>query len=117
MYMCTTYATSSLTLAMQTYIYINKVLEHHVPSLLLPCEQLLEIDWDLAIRHVLPYIDGVKCVKIVSMEADVDLSVCQEALSVLLWHECCCLLDIFQYSNVYALRPGAKRLFGSLCYR
>lgn len=87
-----------------------------MPSLLVPCNQLLEIDFDISILHILPFIDGIKCVKMIAIEANVDLLVCKHVVAVLLWHEYCCLLDMFQYSNVYSLRQGVKRLFGSLCY-
>jgi hypothetical protein len=52
------------------------------------------------IKQVVPHIDGVKCVKLVALAADVDTDCCKKCLQVLLWHHSLvyCYLPIF---NIY----------------
>lgn len=45
--------------------------DHEVPVFLRDAEVLRALDWDLALRQVIPHIDGVKYAKRLAMEAEV----------------------------------------------
>jgi hypothetical protein len=45
--------------------------EHDVPVLLEDPASFLRADWDITIQHVVPYIDGVKHVSRLALEAKV----------------------------------------------
>jgi len=89
------------------------VKQHHVPALVCDVSKLQGIDWDLALHSVIPQVDGVRTVKAVALASDVDLDCCLRCLNALLWHKGVVLLDIFQFANMYLLRPNAQRLFAA----
>lgn len=57
----------------------------------------------------MPYINGVNSVRVISILADVELSLAIKAIRHLLYYGCIFLLDIFSFSAIYA--PTAQ--FGS----
>ena len=96
--------------AMANQRLIPEVKEHHVPCLLVNPEELEDIDWDITVERVIRFIDGAKCAKEIAVESGVDSDRCRASLRVLLWHGCLVVVDLFRYSNVYALRPGVAGL-------
>ena len=96
--------------AMANQRLIPEVEEHHVPCLLVAPEQLADVDWDITVQRVMRFIDGAKCAEEIALESGVDSDRCRASLRVLLWHGCVVLVDLFRYSNVYALRPGVAGL-------
>ena len=62
----------------------------------------LNMDVDLTLGRVYPFIDGVKSVDMISQMAKTDLSLTRKAIRHLLYYECIILLDIFQYGAIYA---------------
>ena len=97
--------------AMANQRLIPEVKEHHVPCLLVDPTQIQNIDWDITVQKIIYFIDGVKCAKEIALESKVDSNLCRASLRVLLWHGCLVLVDIFRYSNIYALRDGVAGLF------
>ena len=53
-------------------------------------------------NRILPYIDGVSSVAQIAQLADTDLSLTRKAIAHLLYYKCVLLLDIFQFSAIYA---------------
>jgi nitrogen permease regulator 2-like protein len=53
------------------------------------------------VLQVIPHIDGVKYVKKISLDAEVDIEIVKRCVRALLYYNCVALIDIFQYSNVY----------------
>lgn len=68
---------------------------------------------DLCIRAVLPHIDGVNFVRAIAEAADADISLVKRALQHLLYYGCIVMIDIFQYSNIYATQPRVQLLLRS----
>ena len=58
--------------------------------------------WDLTLLRIIPHIDGVASVSRISQLADADLSLTRKAVAHLVYYGCVILLDIFQFSAVYA---------------
>ena len=57
---------------------------------------------DLTLTRILPFIDGVTSVSQIAQMADTDINLTKKAIAHLLYYECVILLDIFQYSAIYA---------------
>lgn len=57
---------------------------------------------DLTLTRIIPYIDGVNSVAQIAELADTDLSLTRKAIQHLLYYGCVLLLDIFQFSAIYA---------------
>lgn len=50
----------------------TQVGDHEVPVFLRDPELLKSLDWDLALRQVIPHIDGVKYARRIAMDAEVN---------------------------------------------
>ena len=81
-----------------------------VPVLIREESMLLKVDWDLSLLRIIPHIDGVRCVKMIAIAAEMDVDVVQGCVRVLLWHRCVVLVDLFRYSNIYATSPDVASL-------
>lgn len=68
------------------------------------------VEWDLALQQIVPFIDGVKYVKRISMEADVEIAIVKKCLRQLLYYGCITMIDIFLHSNIYATTAQITRL-------
>ena len=67
-------------------------------------------NWDLALRILLPYINGINYIKQISIYADVDITIVKKVIQNLIHYGCVKLVDIFQYSNIYATTPQLSDL-------
>ena len=85
-----------------TYPPPPPVLPHHVPLSTVRLADLVDDNWDLTVLRVLPYIDGVNSVKQISLRADTDYKLTRKAIQHLLYYGSLLLLDIFQFSAIYA---------------
>lgn len=76
---------------------------YQVPLLSISLSSLTSpISSDLTLTRIVPYINGVNSVARIAHLADTDLSLTRKALQHLAYYGCLILLDIFQFSNVYA---------------
>jgi hypothetical protein len=57
---------------------------------------------DLTLTRIIPFIDGVCSVAQIAELADTDLGLTRKAIQHLLYYGCVLLLDIFQFSAIYA---------------
>ncbi|KAG2775519.1 hypothetical protein JG687_00002920 [Phytophthora cactorum] len=83
------------------------VFEYQVPVAIRDLRALLEnsAEWDLALQQIVPFIDGVRYVKRISLEADVEIAIVKKCVRQLLYYGCVTLIDIFLHSNIYANTP------------
>lgn len=70
-----------------------------------------QIEWDLALRRVIPFIDGIAHVKKICQLTAMELPAVSKALQHLLYYGCIKMLDIFQFSNIYAVQPALRDLY------
>ncbi|KAF2199902.1 nitrogen permease regulator 2 [Delitschia confertaspora ATCC 74209] len=76
---------------------------YQVPLLTISLSSLTSpISSDLTLTRILPYINGINSVSRISQLADTDLSLTRKAVQHLVYYGCVLLLDIFQFSAVYA---------------
>ena len=73
----------------------------HVPLATVQLTKM-SISSDLTLSRILPFIDGLSSVAQIAQLADTDLSLTRKAVSHLLYYRCVLLLDIFQFSGIYA---------------
>ena len=73
-----------------------------VPLFTVRYQAFMDENWDLTMQRVVPYINGVNSVRIISILADTDFSLTCRAIRHLLYYGCLLLLDIFSFSAIYA---------------
>ncbi|KAH7099799.1 NPR2-domain-containing protein [Auriculariales sp. MPI-PUGE-AT-0066] len=89
------------------------VYDWSVPVALVDFSKRNTEDWDLTVQRVYGFIDGVNhCAKIARL-AQCDPALVRDAVSHLLYYQTVLLIDIFQYSNIYALRRPLSWLANS----
>lgn len=66
--------------------------------------------WDLTMARVYPWIDGINHVKRISQLADADLELTRQCMEHLLYYGCILMVDVFQFFNVYVLKPAIARM-------
>ncbi|CAO1619635.1 unnamed protein product [Sympodiomycopsis kandeliae] len=67
-------------------------------------------NWDLTMRSIYPYVDGINHVKRISQLADADLELTRQCMEHLLYYGCVIMVDIFQFFNIYTLKPSIARM-------
>ncbi|KAI9908335.1 hypothetical protein PsorP6_002821 [Peronosclerospora sorghi] len=81
----------------------SPVSEYQVPVAIRDLRALIEkSEWDLALQQIVPFIDGIRYVKRISLEADVEIAIVKKCVRQLLYYGCVTLIDIFLHSNIYA---------------
>ncbi|KAL5052249.1 hypothetical protein BDW71DRAFT_7741 [Aspergillus fruticulosus] len=73
-----------------------------VPLFTVRYQTFLDENWDLTLQRIVPHINGVNSVRIISLLADTDFSLTCRAIRHLLYYGCLFLLDIFSFSAIYA---------------
>ena len=68
-------------------------------------------EWDLALRRIIPFIDGVSHVKKICAMAAMELPAVSKALQHLLYYNCIKMIDIFQFSNIYTTQSTLRELY------
>ncbi|KAJ3124947.1 Nitrogen permease regulator 2 [Nowakowskiella sp. JEL0407] len=96
-----------------TYPEPPKVYDYQVPICILNVENAVNKQWDLTLQKVVPLINGVNSIKRIAESADVDINLVRLAIQHLWCFGCVRLIDIFQYSNIYALKKNVKELLKS----
>ncbi|SNX81591.1 related to NPR2 - nitrogen permease regulator [Melanopsichium pennsylvanicum] len=81
-----------------------------VPVALLDLLSRVDGNWDLTLRRILPFIDGVNHVKRIAQLADADLGLTRACLEHLMYYGCIIVVDIFQYFNMYTVRPAIAKM-------
>lgn len=76
--------------------------DFQVPVFTRSLKNIMVKDWDFTIQRLEKHIDGKKFVKRIALEAGMDISLVKRALRQLLYYRVIVMLDVFQYSNLYA---------------
>lgn len=78
----------------------------HVPITKINLMDLVDDRWDLTLRKIIPEIDGINDVRKIAYNADVALDLTKLALQHLLYYETILMLDMFFFTNIYAVMPA-----------
>lgn len=81
------------------------VYDWHVPVLLLDINKFMNDGWDLTLVRLIPFINGINHIKRIAQMADTDIVLVKQCVQHLLYFSLAILIDIFQFSNVYVVRP------------
>jgi hypothetical protein len=86
------------------------VRDHQVPVPMVELARSMEPTSDLTLRHIVQWIDGIRFIKRIAHEADVELALVKSCVQHLLKCNLVKMIDIFQFSNCYATTPLMPRL-------
>ena len=85
---------------------------HHVPLATVRLAELAAANdggrgsgWDLTIRTVLPFVDGVNSLAQVADRANMDYWLARAAVAHMIYYGCAILLDVFSFGATYAPTP------------
>jgi len=81
-----------------------------VPVPLVDLDAIKDLSWDLTLYRVLPYIIGVNSVRRIATAAQIEPALARSAVQHLVYFSCAVIVDLFQYSNSYALVSGPAGL-------
>ncbi|KAJ5139620.1 Nitrogen permease regulator [Penicillium atrosanguineum] len=73
-----------------------------VPLFTVRYHAFMDENWDLTLQRIVPHINGINSVRIISILADTDFSLTCRAIRHLLYYGCLYILDIFSFSAIYA---------------
>ena len=83
---------------------------YHVPICTVQLGLLMDVNWDLMMLKLTPFIDGINSIKRIAELADTDFDLTRKCLEHLLHYDCLIVIDIFQFSNIYAPTPDISDL-------
>ncbi|KPV76076.1 uncharacterized protein RHOBADRAFT_53069 [Rhodotorula graminis WP1] len=76
-----------------------------VPIAVTDLEQMKSYSWDVTLYKLCSFINGVNHVKRIAELAEVDLFLARQCIQHLVYYNAVILVDLFQFSNSYALLP------------
>ncbi|KAG8821775.1 Nitrogen permease regulator 2, partial [Serendipita sp. 399] len=82
-----------------------------VPVPLIDITKRVEPNWDLTMRKVVPFINGVDHVRKIAQKAEADIDLVKECMAQVMMYQCVMMIDIFQFSNIYTLCRPVMWLF------
>lgn len=78
-----------------------KVFSFQVPILLIDKSKLVNLSWDITLKHLLPYIDNVSHCGKLAFLADMDVDVVCRCVQLLLFYKIVMITDVFKPTNIY----------------
>ncbi|RUP50999.1 nitrogen permease regulator 2-domain-containing protein [Jimgerdemannia flammicorona] len=111
-----------------TYPNPPVVHDYQVPVYTVELQQLIDVNWDITMRkgelnvrvvnfslcytlsQIIGYINGVNHVKKIAEMADVATHWARKSMEHLVYYGCVIMVDIFQFSNIYAVKPDVMRI-------
>ncbi|RUS23469.1 nitrogen permease regulator 2 [Endogone sp. FLAS-F59071] len=87
-----------------TYPNPPPVHDYQVPVYTVELKQLMGVNWDITMQKIIEYINGINHVKKIAEKADVATHWARK------YYGCVIMVDIFQFSNIYAVKPDVMRL-------
>ncbi|CAG8627576.1 13791_t:CDS:2, partial [Cetraspora pellucida] len=93
-----------------TYRNPPSVYDYQVPICTVNLKDLIDGNWDITMEKVAKTINGIHHVKKIAELADVDYGLARKCMEHLLYYGCIIMVDIFQFSNVYAVKPDITRI-------
>ncbi|KAG2176264.1 hypothetical protein INT43_005498 [Umbelopsis isabellina] len=93
-----------------TYPNPTTVQNYHVPVCTVDLASMMSINWDITICKVIKHINGISSVRRIADKADVKIEWARQSIEHLLYYGCIILIDIYQFSNVYSIKPEVMQL-------
>ena len=73
-----------------------------VPMLIVNLAKIIDLNWDPTMISIIPYIDGLNSIFTISKLSNCDPNLVIECIKHLIYYKCVIIIDIFQFSNIYA---------------
>jgi hypothetical protein len=86
---------------------------YHVPISTVKLSLLIDSNWDLTMRKVVQFIDGLNSVRRIAELSETEYELTRRCISHLLYYGCIILVDVFAYSNIYAPTPLLQTFIAS----
>ncbi|CAO3658023.1 unnamed protein product [Umbelopsis vinacea] len=93
-----------------TYPNPTTVQNYHVPVCTVDLNSMLGINWDITLCKVIQHINGISSVRKIADKADVKIEWARQSIEHLLYYGCIILIDIYQFSNIYSIKPEVMQL-------
>ncbi|KAI9268234.1 nitrogen permease regulator 2-domain-containing protein [Phascolomyces articulosus] len=93
-----------------TYKNPPTVHDYEVPVCTVDLNHMMTVNWDLTVQKMVPHINGINHVKVIAELANVKPDWARQTMQHLLYYDCIIMTDIFQFTNVYAVRPEITRM-------
>ncbi|KAG0168466.1 Nitrogen permease regulator 2 [Apophysomyces sp. BC1015] len=93
-----------------TYPNPPTVNDYQVPVCTVDLKKMLTLNWDITVQKIAKHINGINHVKRIAELANVKPEWARQSMEHLLYYGCIIMTDIFQFSNVYAVKPEITRL-------
>ncbi|KAG2218575.1 hypothetical protein INT45_014164, partial [Circinella minor] len=93
-----------------TYKNPPTVHDYEVPVCTVDLNHMMTVNWDLTVQKMVPHINGINHVKMIAELANVKPDWARKTMQHLLYYGCIIMTDIFQFTNVYAVRPEITRM-------
>ncbi|KAI9304058.1 nitrogen permease regulator 2 [Cunninghamella echinulata] len=93
-----------------TYPNPPVVYDYQVPVTTMDINKMMSSDWDITVQKVAKHINGIYHVKKISEIANVKPEWARLCMEHLIYYGCIVMIDIFQFSNIYAIQPELTRL-------
>mmetsp|Transcript_15565 Transcript_15565/g.25778 ORF Transcript_15565/g.25778 Transcript_15565/m.25778 type:complete len:405 (+) Transcript_15565:9-1223(+) len=87
------------------------VCPHQVPVPLCDLRKINMKEWDLFLQQIAPHVNGLNSIKKIAKEADAEASVVCKCVQQMIYYGLASVVDIFQYSNEYAVCDGIQTLW------
>ena len=93
----------------QPIVQPRHISEYEVPMLLYDKQLTSNLPWDITFNHILPQIDGIKFIKNIAINCDMNIDTVIKSVRILLYYKCIIMTDIFRFNNIYILYPDSAR--------
>lgn len=78
---------------------------YDVPISTVDLEPMIDANWDPTMEKIIPYINGVNSIRQISEIADAKYTLVKKCIQHLMHYGCVIIIDVFQFSNIYAPTP------------
>ncbi|CAO3680857.1 unnamed protein product [Umbelopsis ramanniana] len=93
-----------------TYPNPTTVQNYHVPVCTVDLSSMMSINWDLTLCKIIQHINGISSVRKIADKANVKIEWARQSIEHLLYYGCIILIDIYQFSNIYSIKPEVMQL-------
>lgn len=76
-----------------------------VPISTVQLETMIDVNWDPTMEKIVPFINGINSVRKIAEIADANYNLVKKCIQHLMHYGCIIIIDIFQFSNIYAPTP------------
>ncbi|KAI7868865.1 nitrogen permease regulator 2 [Spinellus fusiger] len=88
----------------------SPVYNYQVPVCTVDIKKMMNYNWDITVQKVTAHINGIHHIQRIAELSNVRQEWVRQSMEHLMYYGCIIMTDIFQFSNVYAVKPEITRL-------